>query len=294
MKFDKGTTIGLASFLLAIAIAGISYVLFFRNKPRTLPEVVLETSASGKTPAQESVSEDEEDEEIPEAPPIPFVVKTDSIIQETNSIQFIVKSHYLPSAPDCEEYIFNWMEVKLPAASVAQRINKAIQKEVYGHTEIAAPDNAIPGEYCNGQGDFEFTGQLTLVGELLHAYYYQSVFIRGGAYPNSYIKTSCFSLKTGDQVNLNQLLQPDKIAELDSFMVNKHAQPEDGSTDDRMKEAFREQLGDLNFVFADTGLSIILRGYNHATSYMALDLDLKQTEYYLKPEIFAMVYKNQK
>ena len=59
-----------------------------------------------------------------------------------------------------------------------------------------------------------------------------------------------------------------------------------------LRQAFKEQLPDLNFEFSNKGLTVIVNGINYVTTRLELNLNLKQTEYFLKPEIFEMVYKN--
>lgn len=300
MKFGKAEIFAFAGFLLAIIIVVATYFLFYRKERKTQQEIALETQINSPVSGianQDSILEnsdivEEQDAELEEAEPIPYIVKSDSSKASNNPVQFIYKSHYLPTKPTCEDYSFSWMEVKLSDKRAAARINKAIWQEVKGYLESDEKDQNIPGEYCNGKGEFEFTSTLFVYGNLLHANFHQYSFFEGAAHPNRLVTTSCFDMKSGGQLNFHDLIRPERISELDSLIVHKTGQ-EEGVTGPQLRKAYLEQLSDLNFEFTKNGLSLILRGYDYVTSIMMLELDLDKTSYFLKPEVFEMVYKKQ-
>ena len=303
MKFGTATSLTIAGFTLAIGIAVTAYFLFYSKKSRTPLEAArhtnVKTSAPNKpvndTAFENSANlEEEVDSEEQNTSPIPFVVRTDSVTNLGNSIQIISKSYHLPTQPDCDAFSFRWEEVQLPNKKVTAQLNKAIREEVNsleGNGENAGPGK-IPSEFCNGEGEYEFNGTLTLLGNLLHATYYQFIFYRGAAHPGSYLETTCFDIRTGKKVNFHQLIKPNRIAELDSMVVTQPATQEDGKVRGDLSAAFRQQLSDLDFELSDKGLVVIVKGVNYVTTRLTLDLDMKETAYFLKPEIYKMVYQD--
>ncbi len=300
MKSEKTTAFAIAGILLAVAIGVFSYFLFYRKTTKTAREIARESPV--QTPASGNVIQDsapetldpaeeeaEEETEPKSSLPIPFIVKTNSVNRISNSVQIISKSHYLPSQPDCESYSFSWEEVKLADKKVTATVNKAIRDEVKLYEAIAESGPGIPAEFCNGEAEYEFIGKLSLFGNLLHATYFWSEFYLGSNHPNSVLDTNCFDVKTGKKVNLRQLIKPDKQAELDSMIVNDVSEIEwEG-----LNHAFRQQLPDLNFEFTKEGLVVIVNGINYMTTRLTLELNREKTAYFLKPEIYDMVYKKQ-
>src|SRR5688572_4586098 len=104
MKFKSSNILFAAAFLLAIGIVLFSIFYFKKEKPKTLSEIISEKRLE-PVPQQASNTEEtlpESEEET--TPPIPFIVRTESEIKINDSVQFVVKSHYLPENPDCEDY----------------------------------------------------------------------------------------------------------------------------------------------------------------------------------------------
>ncbi len=293
MKPAKKSLFPAIAFILAFGLALSAYFLFWKKSEKPRQEILLEKSPPANSTADTPDSTKEEETEEDAGPPIPYVVRTEAVDKISDSVELIHKKHFLPSAPDCENYSFEWTEIKLRDKRIEDRINRSIVEEVNAWREEENGKPEVPAQFCNSESSKEFVENLTVFGTLAHANYHLSEYFAGGAHPNIMFKTTCYSLKTGKIVNFHDLIKPEKIAELDSLIVQSTGD-EEGPHNTVLRQTYREQLPDLNFMFEESGLQVIRRGFSYVTSIMPLDLDMAQTDAFLKPEVYKMVYGRNK
>jgi hypothetical protein len=102
-------------------------------------------------------------------------------------------------------------------------------------------------------------------------------YFKGAPHGNRQFQTLNFNALTGEQVNFRTFITSNKIAEMDSIIINKLKEQLQVSHDEYF-DHYRQQLPNLYFENRDNGIHIIFIGDNYGTSIIDVYLNFKELE----------------
>lgn len=187
--------------------------------------------------------------------------------QKSVNISVVRKQESIKSDSSDRTFLFSWDEVVLKDKEVTKLINSEIRvllsiyKEIPWDAEEYSPECKIVYAKNN------------LISYTLTSYTYFS----GAPHGYRLFQTRNFSAFTGQQINFRAFIKDDKIAKLDSVildMLEKRLTSSD-------LEHYKQQLPNLYFELSDKGIRIDFIGENYATSVVDIHMDFKQLEQFV-------------